>query len=134
MQLAFAFISALFAASTTFAAPAAQYRGAGQQTATISFSNDRSGRNAPILAPLDGTPIHIGQALANSAIAKGPNGVVEASSVQLVALPQRAHCTIYNYGAIIATLTPDKTYVDLDGYSSAVVPINLSYGTLMCGF
>jgi hypothetical protein len=128
MKTTFAIISALFAASTTLAAPLAAGAPA-VQTATVSFNNDQSGRNAPIVAPLDGTVISISAALANSPLYV--NGAVTATSAQFVAFPQGAACVINNNGAIV-TLNSQKTFVDLDGNPNAAVPVNLNGATLQC--
>jgi hypothetical protein len=137
MKTTFAIISALFAASTTLAAPAGgpQYpptsAPATSQTATVSFINDQSGANAPIVAPLDGTVISLSNALINTSL--GASGQVLATSAQFVAFPQGAACAITAAnGQIITNLNDQKTFADLDGNPNAAVPVNLAGATLTC--
>jgi hypothetical protein len=133
MKTTFAIISALFVASSAIAAPAGgpQIPPATSQTVTVSFSNDQTGRNAPITAPLDGTVISISSYLANSPLYN--NGQVAASSAYLVAFPQGAACAITAAdGHIITNLNDQKTFVDLDGNPNAAIPVSLNGATLTC--
>jgi hypothetical protein len=137
MKTTFAILSALFAASTTLAAPAGghqtppSYAPSTSQTATVSFINDQTGANAPIVAPLDGTVISISGALISTPL--GASGTVLASSAQFIQFPQGAACAITAAdGQIITNLNDQKTFADLDGNPDAAVPVNLTGATLIC--
>jgi hypothetical protein len=163
MQLTFAIISALFAASTTFAAPTAQpqggypgaqpqggypgaqpqggypgaqpqggYQGAYPQKVVLTITNNESGRNDRITAPLDWTQIFFSQAFATSAITEAYSGRIMATRAEVNQAPEgRWYCVIYHLGG------PDIVTLDKYGRSSVVIgshPIDLSGAGLRCGW
>ena len=133
MQFTIAAFTALMAASTAFALPAGGPQQPPVQTVTISFSNDQSGRNAPITATLDGTVIPISQYLASTPICGNGAGHCEASSAYTVAFVQGASCAITAAdGHLIAGLDAQRTFADLDGNPAASTPISLDGANLRC--
>lgn len=131
MQFTIAAITTLLATSGAVARPAGGPQAPPYQTATVSFSNDQSGRNAPIVAPLDGTTISISQYLADTPICAG--GHCLASSAYFVAFPQGASCAITAAdGHLIAGLDDQRTFADLDGNPAAATPISLDGASLRC--
>ena len=133
MQFTITAITALMAASTAFALPAGGPQAPPAQTATVSFSNDQSGRNAPVVAPLDGTTVSISQYLASTPICGNGSGHCEASSAYFVAFPQGANCAITAAdGHLIAGLDAQRTFADLDGNPAAATPISLDGASLRC--
>lgn len=97
---------------------------------TVALSNDQSGAQAGVTLQADGTDKTIPSLFGSTSV--GAGGTVKASSVQLTAFPQSINCAITNNGAILARLTAQTTYVDLDGNPGASVPINLNNAVINC--
>lgn len=83
-------------------------------TATIQLANDHSGANADVAIPVDGVTRSIEELWGHTSIAR--NGLVFASSAQLVAFSQTVVCTITDdHPHVRATLDAEKTWVSLGG-------------------
>lgn len=122
MQFTIAALATIFATGA-LALPAGGPQLPPVQTATVSFANDQTGRNVPIVAPLDGTIIAVAPF------------IQAASSAYFVAFPQGASCAITRAdGTLIAGLNAQSTFADLDGNPAAAVPILLDGVSLRCGF
>ncbi|KAJ5457414.1 hypothetical protein N7475_008802 [Penicillium sp. IBT 31633x] len=97
---------------------------------TMALSNDQSGAYAGVALPADGTDRTIPSLFGSTSV--GAGGIVKATAAQLTAFPQSINCVITNNGATIATLTAQRTYVDLDGNPNTAVPINLNNAKINC--
>ncbi|PLB46348.1 hypothetical protein P170DRAFT_362060 [Aspergillus steynii IBT 23096] len=120
-----AIVFSLLAASV-FAAPVEERA----LQVTVSLANDQSGANAGVQFPADGNNRSIRTLYGNTPV--GAGGTVLASSAQLTAFPQTINCVIRNNGAVIATLTAQRTFADLDGNPNAAIPVNLNGGVINC--
>ncbi|GES65233.1 hypothetical protein ANOM_009327 [Aspergillus terreus] len=126
MKLSYTSIICLFAGTSWAAAIDARQT----QQVTVALSNDRSGAYASVSISPDGTDKSISALFGGTSV--GATGSVLASSAQLASFPPTIKCVIVNGGATIATLTAQKTYVDLDGNPAVANPVNLSGGVLRC--
>lgn len=126
MKLSYTSIICLFAGTSWAAAIDARQA----QQVTVALSNDRSGAYASVSISPDGTDKSISALFGGTSV--GATGSVLASSAQLASFPPTIKCVIVNGGATIATLTAQKTYVDLDGNPAVANPVNLSGGVLRC--
>lgn len=82
-------------------------------TATIQLANDHSGANANVAVPENGQKYSIKSLWERTAVAK--NGVVSASSAQLVAFQQDTVCKIFGGDHIHVELDARKTWAQLKG-------------------
>lgn len=80
-------------------------------TATIQLANDQSGANANIAVPEDGRKHSIKSLWGKTAVAK--NGVVRATSAQLVAFQQDTECKISGDENLHIKLDARKTWAQL---------------------
>jgi hypothetical protein len=97
---------------------------------TFALSNDQTGAYAGATFLADGNDKTIVSLFGSTSV--GAGGKVQASSAQLTAFPQTINCVLKNNGAIIATLTAQHTYVDLDGNPGISTPVNLNGGSINC--
>lgn len=83
-------------------------------TATIQLASDHSGANANVAVPVDGVTRSVEELWGHTSIAQ--DGLVFASSAQLVAFSQTVVCTITdNHPHVRATLDAERTWVSLRG-------------------
>ncbi|PWY75372.1 hypothetical protein BO70DRAFT_398229 [Aspergillus heteromorphus CBS 117.55] len=100
-------------------------------TATIAFANDQSGAQGSATIPEDGSVQNIWSLYGSTKIAAG--GAVVASSAQLTSFQANTNCVIKNANwVVVGTLTAEHTYLDLDGTSNSLVPLNLGGWTVSC--
>ena len=101
------------------------------QTVTIQLADDLSGSNVDATIPINGQKISIDGLFGKLADAAGN---ILATSAQLNAFPQIAfECDIVNQDAItLGTLTPTKTFADLDGNPNETLLKNLNEGFIIC--
>lgn len=97
-------------------------------TATIQLANDQSGANANVAIPEDGTKYSIKSLWGKTAVAK--NGVVYATSAQLVAFQQDTVCKIFGDGNLNVDLDARRTWAQLNG--GKVVDLDHAY--VVCHF
>lgn len=101
--------------------------GALAKDATVQLANDQSGANANVAIPTDGNPRSVAHLWGKTPVSK--DGVVYASSAQLVAFQQDTSCVIFNReNKHHAELDAKHTWVSLTG--GAVV--DLSDAFLVC--
>lgn len=107
-----AFACALLSVSA-LAAPTPQ---AGwRPTATVQLANDKSGANANVDIPLDGVKRPVQELWGNTAVAQ--DGLVFASSAQLIEFSQTTVCTITQEHGFGATLDAEQTWDSVGGQS-----------------
>ncbi|KAJ5222740.1 uncharacterized protein N7469_008980 [Penicillium citrinum] len=92
-------------------------------TATIQLANDQSGANANVAVPEDGRKYSIKSLWGKTAVAK--NGVVQATSAQLVAFQQDTECKIFGDDKLYVELDARKTWAQLKG--GKVVNLDRAY-------
>lgn len=101
----------LFSASI-LAAPSPE--SAWGSAATIQLANDQTGANANVAVPVDGVKRSVEELWGHTSVAQ--NGIVFASSAQLVAFSQTVDCTITEYQPhLSATLNAEKNWASLGG-------------------
>lgn len=110
--------------SISLAAPA---EGAWKTTATIQLANDQSGANANVAVPVDGVKRSVQELWGHTSVAK--NGLVFASSTQLVAFQQTTVCTITEEPRVHVTLDAQKTWASFGG---GVVDLCSAYVVCKC--
>jgi len=129
MKSTLSLVFALFAASIS-AAPAASSK-RDFPAITIQFANDMSGANADATLVANGTPNSVAHLFAGSSIDNG--GEIIATSSQLVNFIQGLSCVVTGYqGTVIASLSTDKTFADLDGNPNAAIPTVVSGDSITC--
>ncbi|RAK96025.1 uncharacterized protein BO80DRAFT_417653 [Aspergillus ibericus CBS 121593] len=99
-------------------------------TVTIALANDQTGAQGSAAIPADGSEQSIQNLYGNTGV--GTSGVVKASSAQLTNFQQTTNCVIKKYGSVLATLTAQRTYADLDGNPNAAQPVDLSGAVVRC--
>ncbi|KAE8375428.1 hypothetical protein BDV26DRAFT_295077 [Aspergillus bertholletiae] len=82
-------------------------------TARVQLANDQSGANADVDIPTDGR-LHSVQALWGGT-SVSTNGVVSATSAQLVGFQQTTRCTIVEQPNVNAQLNAQATWTQLEG-------------------
>ncbi|KAJ5864459.1 uncharacterized protein N7529_006375 [Penicillium soppii] len=80
---------------------------------TVQLANDQSGANANVKVPADGEKRSIGSLWGWTAVAK--DGVVFATSAQLVKFEQDTACEIFDDYYLDAKLNARQTWVSLKG-------------------
>jgi hypothetical protein len=98
---------------------------------TFSLINDITGANVPIPVLADGLPVRFGDAFAGTNLDK--NGIVTATSGQLVTLDKNVRCVVNNGVNEPWKLNAENTFVDLDGVDGAV-ETNVNDFVLICEF
>lgn len=125
-----ALTSALFS-TIAFAAPAADF-GWKPLTATVQLANDQSGTYADVIIPVDGVKRPVQELWGNTAVAH--NGLIFASSAQLIASPQTTVCTITeerNY--LSASLDAETTWASFGSpFGSPIVDLCSAYIVCEC--
>lgn len=121
-----ALASALFS-SIAFAAPPPPFEATWSPTATLQLANDHSGASADVVIPVDGVKRPIQELWADTAVAS--NGLVFASSAQLVAFEQTTSCTIEEEWRLSETLDAERTWVEL---GKSVVDLCSAYVVCEC--
>ncbi|KAJ9491034.1 hypothetical protein VN97_g2232 [Penicillium thymicola] len=81
--------------------------------ATVQLANDKSGANANVAIPTDGNPRSVAHLWGKTPVSK--DGVVYASSAQLVAFQHDTSCVIFQRDHYHAELDAQKTWVSLSG-------------------
>ncbi|KAJ5529354.1 hypothetical protein N7527_002747 [Penicillium freii] len=94
--------------------------GAFATDATVQLANDQSGANANVAIPTDGHPRSVAHLWGKTPVSK--DGVVHATSAQLVAFQQDTSCVIFQRDHYYAELDAQKTWVSLKG--GEVVDLN----------
>ncbi|CAI7665563.1 unnamed protein product [Penicillium viridicatum] len=94
--------------------------GAFATDATVQLANDQSGANANVAIPTDGHPRSVAHLWGKTPVSK--DGVVYATSAQLVAFQQDTSCVIFQRDHYHAELDAQKTWVSLKG--GEVVDLN----------
>lgn len=97
--------------------------GALAKDATVQLANEQSGANANVAIPTDGNPQSVAHLWGNTPVSK--DGVVYASSAQLVAFEQDTSCVIFQRDHYHAELDAQKTWVSLSG--GEVVDLNQAF-------
>jgi hypothetical protein len=98
---------------------------------TFALSNDQTGHYASATVPINGDTITFSSLFGDSVLAS--DGHVLASSGQLTAFPQGVNCGLENYeGHWVTALTPENTYVDLDGNPGVATPVDVTGYTISC--
>lgn len=87
--------------------------------ATVQLANEQSGANANVDIPTDGNPQSVASLWGKTSVSK--DGVVYATSAQLVAFQQETSCVIFQRDRY-AELDASKTWVSLSG--GEVVDLN----------
>lgn len=107
VALAFTLFSVSGGAAPT---PASAYG----STATIQLANDQSGANINVAVPVDGVTRFVEELWGRTSIAQ--NGLVFASTAQLIAFSQTVVCTFtYDNPSLSATLNAETTWVSFGG-------------------
>ncbi|GAM37253.1 hypothetical protein EIK77_000786 [Talaromyces pinophilus] len=100
---------------------------------TFTIINDQTGAQAAATVPIDGSVAAFQDLFGTSSLAS--NGRILATSSQLIAFPQGVDCIIYQTTIdVIGHLTPEHTYLDLDGNPNAAIPVDVSGDHITCSF
>lgn len=89
----------------------------------IQLANDQTGATQNADIPATGVDIPLSQFFGNS---------IWASSVQLVRAYPNTECAIKRDGTVLAFLSNEQTYVDLDGNPGAATPVSLDGAVINC--
>ncbi|KAF1830342.1 hypothetical protein BDW02DRAFT_104788 [Decorospora gaudefroyi] len=101
---------------------------------TLKIFNDKSGANAEATIPADGTPYHISDLFAGSAIDSGANGIFGTSAL-LTHFQDTTKCQLVNLNVPSWIIDLDgraKNFVDLDGDNTQPIEKWLNGFTFHC--
>ncbi|CAL5874773.1 uncharacterized protein PFLUO_LOCUS9075 [Penicillium psychrofluorescens] len=91
---------------------------------TVQLANDQSGANADIAVPADGRAYFIEQLYGSTAVAE--DGLIIASSAQVVSFQEGTSCTITGLSSPSVTLDSRKTWESFGGV------VDLCSATITC--
>jgi hypothetical protein len=124
-------VSAALLATCATALPNSKAARQGPPEVTFALSNDQTGHHASATVPANGDTFIFSSLFGDSVLAS--DGQVLASSGQLTAFPQGVDCGLENYeGDWVTALTPENTYVDLDGNPNVATPVDVAGYTISC--
>ncbi|KAJ5888725.1 hypothetical protein N7495_008766 [Penicillium taxi] len=115
-------ITCVLLSSSGSAAPQAPWA----TTATVQLSNDKTGASVDVVVPVDGQKYAVQELWGNTAVAS--EGIVSASSTQLVTFEQTTVCTLTEEPLLQVTLDAKTTWASL----GPVVDLCAAYVSCQC--